>query len=112
MKMDNRKNEHLCLGENIWSRMGDEIEPMIQRADAACRNQFVFTHPWDMEYCDDPITFTGKIDWTYCYKGDPEWAFMINRKRFMAELGRSEEHTSELQSRFDLVCRLLLEKKK
>src|SRR5207249_9042406 len=25
---------------------------------------------------------------------------------------RSEEHTSELQSRFDLVCRLLLEKKK
>src|SRR5437868_9025489 len=29
----------------------------------------------------------------------------------MAELERSEEHTSELQSRFDLVCRLLLEKK-
>src|SRR5699024_12872909 len=30
-----------------------------------------------------------------------------------AEAGavRSEEHTSELQSRFDLVCRLLLEKK-
>src|SRR5438105_9533675 len=26
--------------------------------------------------------------------------------------GRSEEHTSELQSRVDLVCRLLLEKKK
>src|SRR6266496_3629419 len=28
------------------------------------------------------------------------------------ELGRSEEHTSEPQSRRDLVCRLLLEKKK
>src|SRR3712207_8539160 len=28
-----------------------------------------------------------------------------------AELGRSEEHTSELQSRQYLVCRLLLEKK-
>src|SRR5699024_11671486 len=27
------------------------------------------------------------------------------------ELKRSEEHTSELQSRFDLVCRLLLERK-
>src|SRR5699024_456661 len=27
-------------------------------------------------------------------------------------LARSEEHTSELQSRFDIVCRLLLEKKK
>src|SRR5689334_23389967 len=31
--------------------------------------------------------------------------------RFMKEL-RSEEHTSELQSQFHLVCRLLLEKKK
>src|SRR5207249_12069711 len=29
-----------------------------------------------------------------------------------ADVTRSEEHTSELQSRFDLVCRLLLEKKK
>src|SRR2546428_5874623 len=29
-----------------------------------------------------------------------------------SQLGRSEEHTSELQSRSDLVCRLLLEKKK
>src|SRR2546429_3857557 len=28
------------------------------------------------------------------------------------ELSRSEEHTSELQSRLHLVCRLLLEKKK
>src|SRR5699024_2313789 len=31
------------------------------------------------------------------------------RKR---KISRSEEHTSELHSRFDLVCRLLLEKKK
>src|SRR5437868_14138029 len=31
---------------------------------------------------------------------------------FLLECERSEEHTSELQSRFDLVCRLLLEKKK
>src|SRR5438874_3328831 len=30
----------------------------------------------------------------------------------IAEIARSEEHTSELQSRRDLVCRLLLEKKK
>src|SRR5699024_12846584 len=30
----------------------------------------------------------------------------------LSEGKRSEEHTSELQSRFDLVCRLLLEKKK
>src|SRR5699024_12682423 len=30
---------------------------------------------------------------------------------FLTIIARSEEHTSELQSRFDLVCRLLLEKK-
>src|SRR5438067_10370392 len=34
------------------------------------------------------------------------------RRGGFGEVGRSEEHTSELQSRFDLVCRLLLEKKK
>src|SRR5437868_9788951 len=32
--------------------------------------------------------------------------------RITSQVARSEEHTSELQSRFDLVCRLLLEKKK
>src|SRR5438105_3861075 len=31
---------------------------------------------------------------------------------YVMHVGRSEEHTSELQSRVDLVCRLLLEKKK
>src|SRR5438105_15545126 len=37
------------------------------------------------------------------YKGDVNHAPSVSR---------SEEHTSELQSRVDLVCRLLLEKKK
>src|SRR2546422_4730868 len=32
--------------------------------------------------------------------------------RMVDDRGRSEEHTSELQSRLHLVCRLLLEKKK
>src|SRR6266849_4519712 len=39
----------------------------------------------------------------------------VNPPRLVAaldQLRRSEEHTSELQSRVDLVCRLLLEKKK
>src|SRR5207249_12103292 len=34
-----------------------------------------------------------------------------SRTNWNARGARSEEHTSELQSRFDLVCRLLLEKK-
>src|SRR5687768_18107707 len=34
------------------------------------------------------------------------------RRHDRPRIGRSEEHTSELQSRLHLVCRLLLEKKK
>src|SRR5438874_9821893 len=37
---------------------------------------------------------------------------LADEDRAAVRHGRSEEHTSELQSRRDLVCRLLLEKKK
>src|SRR2546430_3683528 len=42
------------------------------------------------------------------------WRFYRRRKgrRNRCVAGRSEEHTSELQSQSNLVCRLLLEKKK
>src|SRR3712207_7152052 len=36
----------------------------------------------------------------------------VDGRPAQGDLGRSEEHTSELQSRQYLVCRLLLEKKK
>src|SRR5206468_6977082 len=36
----------------------------------------------------------------------------VTNPQFRRFVTRSEEHTSELQSRSDLVCRLLLEKKK
>src|SRR5204863_7710094 len=44
----------------------------------------------------------------------PSWTIPLGRRRAIraAPRTRSEEHTSELQSRRDLVCRLLLEKKK
>src|SRR5699024_12083636 len=38
--------------------------------------------------------------------------FFISSTCMQIPYQRSEEHTSELQSRFELVCRLLLEKKK
>src|SRR5258707_5165883 len=41
-----------------------------------------------------------------------EGQFRDEDKALLEALGRSEEHTSELQSRQYLVCRLLLEKKK
>src|SRR2546422_7886752 len=45
----------------------------------------------------------------------PAWASigsLYMRTNRLVKYGRSEEHTSELQSRLHLVCRLLLEKKK
>src|SRR5688572_32748976 len=39
-------------------------------------------------------------------------ARLVNMSSKVKELPRSEEHTSELQSQSNLVCRLLLEKKK
>src|SRR2546428_3765263 len=43
---------------------------------------------------------------------DPKFVESVDRWFASRAEQRSEEHTSELQSRSDLVCRLLLEKKK
>src|SRR5699024_12810310 len=55
------------------------------------------------------------LDVAEAYPGDEEAGRPDRRHSRTGKLTatlRSEEHTSELQSRFDLVCRLLLEKKK
>src|SRR3712207_6944233 len=57
-------------------------------------------------------------DVTYRRRGDAVFeagvkgAYLEGSKQFNEAYTRSEEHTSELQSRQYLVCRLLLEKKK
>src|SRR3989442_2097705 len=53
-----------------------------------------------------PEAYLFAPDWTLRYHG------RIDDSRDPALITRSEEHTSELQSRPHLVCRLLLEKKK
>src|SRR5260370_22018876 len=68
------------------------------------------------------MVFTRKIcsSWGSEYSGWPCWYRAAFRKLTAARLpdsaahqkSRSEEHTSELQSHLNLVCRLLLEKKK
>src|SRR5205809_5028379 len=67
---------------------------------------------------------SGKVDSGMAFPGDSR-ALLVNGRRLASAQGRippgtrqipaesrSEEHTSELQSRLHLVCRLLLEKKK
>src|SRR6266498_4303123 len=53
--------------------------------------------------CDKFFTFPPQGSCPHCLSTDYEWVGLS---------GKSEEHTSELQSRPHLVCRLLLEKKK
>src|SRR5690348_17535204 len=59
---------------------------------------------------------TGKLLWETRLNGDISGApitFEVGGRQYVAVgAGRSEEHTSELQSPVHLVCRLLLEKKK
>src|SRR5699024_11814948 len=52
-------------------------------------------------------TITAKDVFDLAFSGDE-----VSMRIIDYTCDRSEEHTSELQSRFDLVCRLLLEKKK
>src|SRR5690606_40274409 len=47
-------------------------------------------------------------EWGYICGTKPD----VNNRRGYGDFSRSEEHTSELQSRENLVCRLPLEKKK
>src|SRR5437868_15500400 len=56
--------------------------------------------------------FLGVVDEPANRRGGEIGGFGVFARPGDARLGRSEEHTSELQSRFDLACRLLLEKKK
>src|SRR2546422_5414410 len=52
------------------------------------------------------------VDWGYRSVSNPERSGISKSGSGTSEWRRSEEHTSELQSRLHLVCRLLLEKKK
>src|SRR5438105_11482611 len=76
--------------------------------------------PYTTLFRSEVVTFLGpfvRVELTV--HGRPLWAdvphatgAILERKKPVTLAFRSEEHTSELQSRVDLVCRLLLEKKK
>src|SRR3712207_7302150 len=62
-----------------------------------------------------PFDIGGKVDipaGAYDFADLQVYLSMPAGRRLRTSLDRSEEHTSELQSRQYLVCRLLLEKKK
>src|SRR5437867_10162072 len=68
------------------------IVALLGQSARAVHAHVVFTSAWDVHRCRTARARFGAVN----IDGD----------------ARSEEHTSELQSPYDLVCRLLLEKKK
>src|SRR6266849_8421317 len=78
----------------------------IRRHPARCR---VVARLW----AAGGATGEGRPQWTYLVPSRCSLHFCARDMRSSAASRRfrSEEHTSELQSRVDLVCRLLLEKK-
>src|SRR5699024_11310687 len=80
---------------------------------------FLYFHrfPGTLSLCQAGIYLSRLISRAFFFSPDtfsPAMArrYTIRQPHSTHSNGRSEEHTSELQSRFDLVCRLLLEKKK
>src|SRR5215469_17908653 len=74
---------------------------------------------WVAEFHGDHAELVRAAAWFRLHYGICHTSFSLRRALRSAvplsdemEVARSEEHTSELQSRRDLVCRLLLEKKK
>src|SRR5690606_14882840 len=112
------------LGVTVQLLSGGEIYQALERGA-------IDATEWVGPYDDVKLGFH-EIAPYYYYPGwwepGPNVSFMVNRRAWdelpsiyqhafeaaaaEASIRRSEEHTSELQSRENLVCRLLLEKKK
>src|SRR5207248_5349865 len=90
----------------------DEAEPYLQAALTFFREE-----EWSKpkpELAAQAANWLGAIQLARKAYPEAEALLLPDSERLFAHAGdmRSEEHTSELQSPYDLVCRLLLEKKK
>src|SRR3712207_8133042 len=95
------------LGDENRTNVGlDQIAEPAQQAVLAAENRSF--------YSDPGISFTGivRATWNNLTGGSTQGGSTITQQYVKNAILRSEEHTSELQSRQYLVCRLLLEKKK
>src|SRR2546421_1456551 len=104
----------MCLARRFvffFFQAEDGIRDLIVTGVQTCalpiclRRQIVTTL---VQRCREPVDGGGGRPQLVCGERD-EIALNL---RHLNDALRSEEHTSELQSRSDLVCRLLLEKKK
>src|SRR3712207_7833592 len=85
---------------------------MIRRPPRSTLFPYTTLFRADRQWVNDYQLYENPVDWT----GDEALQYATDTIKDWTDRGfisqRSEEHTSELQSRQYLVCRLLLEKKK
>src|SRR5947209_10314193 len=102
---------------NVDSQTGIQIMTILQKLNARGLTIILVTHdPNIASYCQRQVKFLdGRIVDAHTIVPLQAKELLVQRSSSQAngtEEERSEEHTSELQSRQYLVCRLLLEKKK
>src|SRR2546422_3625892 len=66
-------------------------------------------YSWNAKTAVERYFFSGQTMPAKDYRGAPFYAYFFASMVWPEKKYRSEEHTSELQSRLHLVCRLLLE---
>src|SRR6266540_5340185 len=106
----------LCKARSFWERFFEELRARSQKCrliDAlncsTClqrRGRFLI-YLSRLSIFLSRMTRSNRSRLSSSFRARSRWPHATKPKRLM----RSEEHTSELQSHHDLVCRLLLEKK-
>jgi hypothetical protein len=100
------EKELLVKQANKYYRV--DVERVWAVAEQVVKRVFVFQEAWDMERTNIPVTFKGKIDWTYIPSEDPEWTYMLNMHRFFIPLGQAYLLTGD-ERYAKAFCDLLLD---
>src|SRR3989449_6622125 len=107
--------EQLLWQEVIASSREGKDLLFTETAAAQCRDAWGLLHQWRIGAARGNEDHSAFSEWARQYQketlGDIDAARLPDLVAGLLDKLRSEEHTSELQSRLHLVCRLLLEKK-
>lgn len=52
------------------------------------KNEFIFINNWDMERTNKPYKFIEEIKWNFYPENDPEWTYILNRHKFLEDIGQ------------------------
>src|SRR5256885_9973031 len=97
------------------------MNPVSVLFGSSVRRPFTFSTRWENKWIPQPYVvdslsicsmMQSSVPWRRSRNGDTTTICKHASVCLSFSRGRSEEHTSELQSPCNLVCRLLLEKKK